>query len=273
MRLFLIISLLIVLAVDIGVAAHVEKYEIDTYANYHQKEQYQRTTLQGPFIIGTKNVILWFLDPAERNDKAITALSTFVIAVFTIVLAFATATLVRMAKLQEKTSKVHERAYIFGGGPYGVLKIGDLLSKPEYRPKARDFSGPWQMVIHNYGRTPGYVFAIKWGLCPREFFDKLNMSVSAIVKAFDRGLLPLPHRAEFHVPANVDDTYPPSDQPSRNRHVEFERERTNYVGFVFFGRIDYKDVFGEPHHSTFKLLLLDDYTDPLPGCFSDDDKS
>lgn len=148
MRLFLIISLLIALVADIGVAAYVEKYEIDTYANYHQKEQYQRAALEGPFIIGTKEVIFWFLDFAERNDKAITALSTFVIAVFTVVLAGATGILVKMANRQEDTTKTIERAYIrISHDAPGVRWVGTEDKKTfEVR-----------VEIKNLGHTPATV--------------------------------------------------------------------------------------------------------------------
>lgn len=150
MRLFLIISLLIILAVDIGVAARVEKYEIDTYANYHQKEQYQPTTLQGPFILGAKSLILWFLDFSNRNDRAITSLSTFVIAIFTIVLAFATGILVKMAGQQEMTSKTIERAYV----------QMSHVSAPD-NPGLEVTKATGKCVVHmsvkNYGNTPARV--------------------------------------------------------------------------------------------------------------------
>jgi len=111
-RLFLIIGLAVILMIDIGVASVVEKYAINSYARYPQKEKYQHKTLEGPFIIGAKSVALWLLDFAERNDKAVTALSTLFIAIFTIVLAFATRTLVKMARKQDEVTRIIERAYI-----------------------------------------------------------------------------------------------------------------------------------------------------------------
>ena len=148
MRVFLIISLLIMLAVDIGVAAQVEKYEIDTYSNYHQKDKYQSPTLQGPFIIGAKDAILWFLGFAERNDKAITALSTLGIFIFTVILAIATHQLRIIADRQIESQIQMER-------PWLIIDAAKVR-RPDQPPPIANY---WYVSFRwrNVGRAPAIV--------------------------------------------------------------------------------------------------------------------
>jgi hypothetical protein len=69
----------------------------------------------------------------------------------------------RAAARQERVSRTHERAYVFGGGPCQTDKP-DISS----------------MTIQNYGRTPAFVQKIDWGLCPDSQFPK-NISVSDLI--------------------------------------------------------------------------------------------
>src|SRR6266571_3673308 len=122
------------------------------------------------------------------------------------------------------------------------------------------------MTIQNFGRTPGFVTAIRWGLCPKENFGD-DFKVNEVMRYPS---LCLPSKVTIQIPPRVDDPFPPNGNPVINSRVKLDGERSDYVGQVFFGRIDYKDVFGDTHHSTFKLLLNPEHSDPLPGSFSDE---
>ncbi len=104
MRWFLIASLALVLVLDIGFGRRIAHYDIEGPAEHH-KEGYEQRAIEGPFVIGLKDGARWFLELADANDKAITALSTLAIAVFTVVLAWATIGLWNMASAQADDMK------------------------------------------------------------------------------------------------------------------------------------------------------------------------
>lgn len=165
----------------------------------------------------------------------------------------ATRTLLARADL---TARFHERAYIVGGGPTGF--------SPEGPPKMM-FNNAGEMIfteramtIENWGRTPGFVTSIQWGICRKDELPP-NMSISEIIH---RNTLPI-RRVEF-----AEQIYPPTSGVLLVRHVVIPTDEN--IGKVFFGRIDYKDVFRERHHSTFKLLMNNGPSDPLQGSYSED---
>jgi hypothetical protein len=134
-----------------------------------------------------------------------------------------------------------ERAYIFGGGPYG--KPTDTI---------------WYGAIENDGRTPGFLKRVDWGLCDEEAFRKVDVPVNQII---ERGLL-------VTTKIEIEDVYPPS--PSKGQpYKEIEFPRAPNIGKIFFGRFIYDDVFGkERRYSTFKLKLDKERGSiPLPGCY------
>jgi len=227
MRWFLVISLTAILAIDVGVAYVVEEYEMDTYTNYHQKEKYQSKTLQGPFIIGTRSAILWFVNFADRNDKAITALSTFVIAIFTIVLAFATGILVKMARQQDEATRVHERAYVFGGPGMRVLSAPEPVGRVQ----------AIMVTIANYGRTPAFLRNVSWGLCLERDW---------------------PMHTYQHETNREDVIFPNQTGPQPYAHAQSPIPIQGFRNTVhiFYGRIDYLDVFKKEHHSFWRHRIL-----------------
>src|SRR5260221_1798442 len=89
MRAILIAALSAILVLDIGYAFLVGKYEKNAHHESAKNNNEQRP-IECPFIIGTKSALLHFLDFAERNESAITALSTLGIFAFTVILAIAT---------------------------------------------------------------------------------------------------------------------------------------------------------------------------------------
>jgi hypothetical protein len=165
------------------------------------------------------------------------------LAIFTGLLVIVTGGLINTAYRQETMARIHERAYIFGGGPCqtNVANIGT-------------------MTIQNYGRTPAFVEKVEWGLCDEDKFLK-DISVSAMI---DRGLLP----SGTVETVKVEGIWPPNAVPqpfSSKIKIIYPQS----VGKIFFGRFDYRDVFGDRHHSTFKLKLEADGPTPLDGCHSD----
>jgi len=212
MRLFLIISLLIALVIDIGFAIQIEKYDIASHANDNNKEQHQNKSIEGPFIIGAKNAIIGFLDFADENNTAITALSTLVIAFFTIALAIATGILVKMARRQEETVRIHERAYGFGGpGPIRRQRPDGVLIRIEFG---------------NHGRTPAFLRAVEWSVLPEKSIPKT----------------PVYH----HRLANRMTVSPQTRENTEASYIcQFEWTERHALCV----RFTYEDVFGETHRS------------------------
>lgn len=198
----------------------------------------------------------------DQNQGAVNSISTVLIAVFTVVLAWATIVLTAMAVSQEKTSKMHERAYLIGGSLLGTPKIILMGSSAgEYRyPIASDFHEPKRFVIYNYGRTPAYVISIEYGFYPYSSY-KEGIKVSDII---DQKLLGnIVSKPEF--PGNV---IPPTGlEPFSIRQIE--KDRRKYIDQVFFGRIAYWDIFGDTHHSTFQYWLKEDVSEPLGTYYED----
>ena len=102
MRWFLIAALTMVLVIDIWFARHAANEEIGSATKYNNVEKYQQRPIEGPFIVSARASMLWFSRFAEENEGAITALSTLAIAVFTVVLAWATIGLWKAARTAKK---------------------------------------------------------------------------------------------------------------------------------------------------------------------------
>jgi hypothetical protein len=153
---------------------------------------------------------------------------------------------------QEIATRVHERAYMIGGGPLpSTQTVGNIQFDTTEK----------YMTIENWGRTPGFVTKVQWGLCPGDDFPA-NTSISEAIKTnlFPAGVL---QNVEFS-----ENIYPPGSGALIYRHVFFNTNAN--VGKIFFGRIVYKDVFKVPHHSTFKLLITENISEPLEGSYSED---
>ncbi|MFA4828332.1 MAG: hypothetical protein WC855_03380 [Thermodesulfovibrionales bacterium] len=172
----------------------------------------------------------------------IMAYSTLALACITGLLAMFTFWLWRANIKLIKSSRVQERAYLIGGGP-AVNKREDTS----------------MITIHNVGKTPGFITKVQWGLCDEKDFP-FDVLVSKIIneKRLD-GIKPVPE----------DNVWPPSSQPVGMRHVIINNHFKN-VGRIFFGQIDFKDIFGDSHYSTFKLELTEDGSRTLPGSYSED---
>jgi hypothetical protein len=127
----------------------------------------------------------------------------------------------------DANAQLHERAYIFGGGPQ---RGGDY-------PK-------WVYgAIENDGRTPGFLKQVEWGLCEEEKFPK-HIPVSKII---ENKLI------AFETVDGAEDVWPPTEKGLLYHRIRFEP--TSNYGKIFFGRFIYEDVFRERRYSTFKLRL------------------
>jgi len=80
-------------------------------------------------------------DFVHKNEGAITAISTFIIAVFTWTLWWAN-------RIQTKHTREVERAYIWGGGPLSQKSPKALI-----------------LTVNNYGKTPGLLIEYAVGFC------------------------------------------------------------------------------------------------------------
>lgn len=158
-----------------------------------------------------------------------------------------------------KANQREFRAYIVGAALFGVPK-GPKGPREQYRPKPSDYTGPWRLYIHNFGKTPGVILKVEWGRCAKSEFPT-QTSVSKII---DKNILP--DRMQQTV-LGMNEICLPSAEPQQYRHIELT-ERV--VGEVIFGRITYKDIFRKEHHSTFALLMQPEYTDTITMSFADD---
>ncbi len=187
---------------------------------------------------------------------------TILLAIFTGTLWWTTKQLHGMAERQDTNSKKQQRAYIYGGGPYGIPNEKFAAEIRKTRQSAIYYGPPWQMAVYNYGRTPGTITKVEWGLI--EFKNFPNMKVSQILER--RNELP---RGTVQTVKDANFICPPTEFSGLNyRHVEFPERK---IGDVFFGRIDYVDVFGDSHCSTFKLRFTEGHSDPIDGGYEDQD--
>lgn len=187
----------------------------------------------------------------------------WLIAYFTLCLVIVGAFTLYSADLNTKRK---ERAHVITAGLWGKEK-DEWKGKwaRGNRAKASMFEGPWWMAIWNMGQTPGFTTKVEWGLCEVEEFPKA-------VRVTD--LLDLDCFAEWRVkwmskdsPCTLEDIFDPSKEPRQYRHVRYTDRKE---GCVFFGRIRYRDVFRDPHYSTFAMELVADHVNAIPASFSED---
>ncbi len=216
-----------------------------------QAEQFEGQSRSSKEYDKSPRWITKFVCEAKISDISI-AFFTYCLVIVTGWLVSATVKLWESAQRQEVMARTHERAYIFGGGPANI---------PNHLRTAGDDADVCA-TIENFGRTPGFIKRFDWGLCDEKDF----VSDVPVRRLIEDGLL-----RDIVIRVDHEDVYPPG-QPTRH----FQKAKFNYSANkhkIFFGLFLYRDVFGDWHHSTFKLRLGGDVrkmeSDPLPGCYSD----
>ncbi|HKA75486.1 MAG TPA: hypothetical protein VKD19_00110 [Pseudolabrys sp.] len=230
MRAILIAALSAILVLDIGYAFLVGKYEKNAHHESAKKNDEQRP-IEGPFIIGTKVALLHFLDFAERNESAITALSTLGIFAFTVILAIATYQLKGIGDRQVQALTDLERPWLFMEKARVERREG-----PPINPR---LFNNWYISFYwrNVGRAPALI-------------------EECTVKIESTDMLP-------NIPdyANASQLICPSTVA---KDIEFE---TNQIGpadpkrtkdgkavnLTVYGRLTYKGLGGNLHHTGFAV--------------------
>jgi len=228
-------------------------YQISQYQQGGNPEQNESTFFGGAVALGLSDGLANFWHWLYSNREELLVIFAAALFLVTAILAQYTKKLWRstadLVEKTEKTTKLHERAYVFGGGPFGQPDgAGGVL--PD-----------WFMTIQNWGRTVAFVKKVRWGLYDADKFPE-SVSVSKLVEG-------------SYLPAGIvqtvvkDDIYPPTGATSLPYFWVAIKHEEN-IGRIFFGKIDYEDVFREAHYSTFKLKLIKGGSKPLPGCYSED---
>ena len=166
----------------------------------------------------------------------------------------------------DKTAKKTERAYLTIGGVFGeprnAKEDGIEKWRRDNRPSAAMFQAPWRITIYNFGKTSGYNMKIEHGFCPEDKFD-LKTPVSALIKNKDFA------NEYMKQETAIQDVFPPTGQtPYQYRHIPVDRDK--YLKWIFFGKITYKDIFGDEHYSTFSYRLTEESAEAVGTNLSDD---
>ena len=242
MRWFLIAALIAVLVLDTWFARHAANEEIGSATKYNNIKNYQQRSIEGPFIIGARDIFIGFTKFAEDNEGAITALSTLAIAIFTVVLAAATIGLWRAADqqkadmreslriasesakaalVQANTAMSAERGYA-KISHYEPLDITNVLKSVRLR-----------MQVKNWGRTPVQV---------------ISMSLIMHIRDSDNPLPPIPPYGQA-VPNSVflvtmeDCAFAIPASPGE--HYSAVQDGTKVLYLI--GYVDYTDKFRNEH--------------------------
>src|SRR5256885_11149045 len=196
MRWFLVAMLTAALILDVWFAGHIADEEIGSATKYYEIEKNQQHPIEGPFIVGARAGVAWFLNFARENEGAITALSTLVIAVFTVILAAATIGLWKAAD-QQKIDMQESLRIAADAAKAGLIQANTLMSAERGYAKMSHYeplditnvpaSVRFRMQVKNWGRTPIQV---------------TNMSLVMQIREADNPLPPIPPYGQA-VPNNV----------------------------------------------------------------------
>ncbi len=169
----------------------------------------------------------------------------------------------------DENTKRKERAYVIAAGLRGIPKRNTGGWLRDNRAKSSMFNGPWRMAIQNLGQTPGFTTKVEWGICSNQVFEERNGA--RVSELFEVEFSAWRKKCLRLGCTEVQDIFRPTEMALQYRHVEIPDELRK-PGNVFFGRIDYKDVFRDPHYSTFALRITKDgeHTDGIADAYSDD---
>lgn len=208
------------------VAIYVSYFAIPENANYYApKPKYEDfyyilvRIFFGPFETYSRWII--------QHPEVVTAIGTAFIGWYTYALVQATKAMTRLAAQQEKTSKRHERAYVFGGpGELVAGEAGKIIGVI--------------FTIANYGKTPATIEKILWDICEPKEWPVHGEPTHVIRETKGRDVL-----------------FPNQTTPRRYANVDLTFFRAFGAGepVIFWGRVYYKDVFNDCWFQLFELRL------------------
>jgi hypothetical protein len=115
-------------------------------------------------------------------------------------------------------------------------------------PSQRRGHGIEALFIANYGPTMAFLENIAWGVC--------------LERDYVNGMAP--DRA-----TKRPDMWPPNQAMTEYLHVFFERDSVQNL--IFWGRVDYKDIWGDRHYTEWKFQIAPNGWDiPLQGTVTDE---
>lgn len=179
----------------------------------------------------------WFLKLTNKYGNAINAISTLVMAIFTVALFFSTHLL---WKSGEKHSERELRAYV------GVTDASIQASKDPEKALIKA-----EMTIQNAGQTPAYDFRViatfDFHEIPRTEFGPYNKSIKQSRKTLGPG-------SEVNVPLVASKLLTPD-------HLKAVKD--GKFAFFFYGRAEYRDAFGKERVTDFRYVADNDKTGSL----------
>jgi hypothetical protein len=163
--------------------------------------------------------LVWLEEIFDAHERTITGLFTVLLALSTVALWRSTR---RLWKVTDRTAK-HipraERAYIYGG-----VGIKFLVARDDF-----DVDLGVEITLANYGRTPGFVKHIRWGVG--------DLATISGVPQYNP------------IPCNVSDLYFPEMKMHEVRPSGLRITFSRYGNPVVFQRTFYDDIFGKEHYS------------------------
>lgn len=167
--------------------------------------------------------VFWFhlTKILETYSGAIVGVATVFIAWLTFEMARSTRALQDLAAQQEKTARVHERAYVIGA-------LSDRTREPTYDNDMKLVTWHTRIAAVNNGRTPASIKEVYWTI-------RLQKD--------------LPNTPEYANRKRVYLELPPQDRFDTKAHLYFDF--TIEEPQVVFGKLVYEDVFRKRHTARF----------------------
>jgi len=202
-----------------------------------------------------------------------------------IVIAFLTYCLVVVGwfamRSADENMKNAERAYLVAGSMFGRPRkrferdrqdIDEWMM--QHRALKSMFTGPWQLAITNFGKTAAISTMVEWGLCPLEEFKdaikgfKKTSAVTDLLQSRSPELVKWKDK-RLQKPSTTQNVFAPTKVAYHYRQVELAN-RDEYIGWVVFGKLTYKDVFKEEHYTTFSFVMTEEHSEAFGKSLSDD---
>lgn len=197
---------------------------IDSENAQHSTETNDPTKQSGSvFFVSIRDCSGVFVD---RNESSVTAISTLVIAVFTIALVFVAWHQASIAKNQDRM----QRAYIFGG-------TGHVRSSFALNEEGKPIPNAWVIPVEfaNSGQTPAWVHHVSYATCKM-------------------GEIPrFPNYRKMTKIVISDPVAPGATRPTPKSPVTIP---TGTESLVFYGRYYFTDMLGDHRYCGFAYELM-----------------